>query len=80
MEIGVRTLRNRTAAVIAAVESGERVTLTVRGEPVADIVAHGARSRWLSGDTMRRELTGRSADPSLADDLDELAGQTIAEL
>jgi len=80
MEVGVRALRNRTAEVIAAVESGERVTLTVRGDPVADIVPHGRRSRWLSGEHMGRELAERSADPGLTDDLSELAGQTLDEL
>jgi prevent-host-death family protein len=80
MRIGVRTLRNRTGEVIAAVESGERVTLTVRGTPVADIVPHGERTRWLSGEVMRRELATRAADPQLADDLLELAGHTLDEL
>jgi prevent-host-death family protein len=80
MEIGVRTLRNRTTEVIAAVESGERVTLTVRGKPIADIVPHGQRTRWLSGETLQRELADRSADPELASDLAALAGQTLDEL
>jgi prevent-host-death family protein len=80
MEIGVRALRNRTTEVIAAVESGERVTLTVRGNPVADIVPHGQRARWLSGESVRRELAERAADPELTRDLDELAGQTLDEL
>ncbi len=80
MKIGVRALRNRTTEVIAAVESGERVTLTVRGNPIADIVPHGQRARWLSGETLRRELVDRAADPDLADDLDQLAGQTLGEL
>jgi prevent-host-death family protein len=80
MEIGVRTLRNRTADVIAAVESGERVTLTVRGKAVAVIVPHGERARWLSGEVVRRELVTRAADRALADDLSELAGQTLDEL
>ncbi|MFN8215335.1 MAG: type II toxin-antitoxin system prevent-host-death family antitoxin [Solirubrobacterales bacterium] len=38
MDIGGRELRNRTARVIDAVQAGERVTLTVNGQPVADIV------------------------------------------
>lgn len=80
MDVGVRALRNRTAEVIAAVESGERVTLTVRGAPVADIVPHGRRTRWLSGDRLTRELAERSADPALRDELAELAGQTLDEL
>jgi prevent-host-death family protein len=80
MEIGVRVLRNQTAEVIAAVESGERVTLTVRGNPVADIVPHAPRTRWLSGEALSRELAARAADPAMADDLSDLAGQTLDEL
>lgn len=80
MLIGVRTLRNNTAEVIAAVESGQRVTLTVHGQPVADIVPHGRRARWLSGQRLGRELADRAADPSLSHDLDLLAGQTLGEL
>jgi prevent-host-death family protein len=38
MDVSVRELRNHTARVIAAVESGELVVLTVHGRPVADIV------------------------------------------
>lgn len=80
MDVGVRELRNDTGRVIAAVLSGERVTLTVRGEPVADIVPHGRRTRWLAGGTLRDQLATRSADPGLQADLDALAGQTLDEL
>jgi prevent-host-death family protein len=80
MEIGVRDLRNRTGQVIDAVQAGERVTLTVRGQPVADIVPHGRRARWLSGEQLRDQLRDRAADPGLTRDLDELAGQTLDEL
>jgi prevent-host-death family protein len=80
MEIGVRDLRNRTGQVIDAVQAGERVTLTVHGEPVADIVPHGRRARWLSGEHLREQLRHRAADPELTRDLNELAGQTLDEL
>lgn len=80
MEIGVRELRNQTSRVIDAVEAGERVVLTVRGEPVADIVPHGRRARWLGGERLRARLTDAAADPALTGDLDELAGSTLAEL
>jgi prevent-host-death family protein len=80
MEIGVRDLRNRTAQVIDAVRAGDRVTLTVRGEPVADIVPHGQRSRWLSGARLREQLVDRAADPALRGELEVLAGQTLEEL
>jgi prevent-host-death family protein len=80
MEIGVRELRNQTSQVIDAVEAGERVVLTVRGEPIADIVPHGRRARWLGGDRLRERLTDAAADPALTDELDELAGTTLSEL
>lgn len=80
VDVGVRDLRNDTARVIDALRAGERITLTVRGEPVADIVPHGGRSRWLSGASLRGQLNARSADPALRKELDELAGETLADL
>jgi len=80
MEIGVRDLRNRTASVIDAVKAGERVILTVNGDPMADIVPHGRRSRWIGGESLREQLRERAADPALRHELDELAGQTLDEL
>lgn len=79
MEVGVRDLRNRTAQVIDAVKAGERVVLTVNGEPTADIVPHGARTRWLNGSQLRDQLTDRAADAGLAAELADLAGQTLEE-
>ncbi|GBE63910.1 hypothetical protein MFM001_03720 [Mycobacterium sp. MFM001] len=80
MEVGVRDLRNRTSQVVDAVKAGEQVTLTVHGEPVADIVPHRRRLRWLSGERLRTELAERSADAGLTAELDELVGQTLDEL
>jgi prevent-host-death family protein len=80
MDIGVRDLRNQTSQVISAVRAGERVTLTVHGEPVADIVPHGRRARWLSGPDLSRQLVDRAADPALRHELDDLVGQTLDEL
>jgi prevent-host-death family protein len=80
MKVGVRDLRNDTQRVLAAVQAGERVTLTVRGEPVADIVPHGGRTRWLSGEAVREQLGFRCADAALRSDLDELAGETLGDL
>ena len=79
MDVGVRDLRNDTARVLDAVRAGERVTLTVHGEPIADIVPHGGRTRWLSGTAVRDQLLRRAADPGLRADLDELAGETLAD-
>jgi prevent-host-death family protein len=80
MEIGVRDLRNRTTQVVDAVRAGNRVTLTVRGEPVADIVPHGQRVRWLSGAQVREQLERRAADSALTGELEAIAGQTLDEL
>jgi prevent-host-death family protein len=76
----VRDLRNRTAQVIDGVKAGDRVTLTVHGEPVADIVPHGQRVRWLSGARLREQLRERAADPALRRDLDAPAGHTLESL
>jgi prevent-host-death family protein len=80
MEVTVRELRNRTAEVVAAVQAGQPVTLTSRGEPVADIVPHRRRARWLPGEWLRGELGARQADAGLQRELDEVAGATIDEL
>jgi len=80
MEVSVRDLRNRTGEVVAAVQAGQSVTLTNRGEPVADIVPHRRRTRWLPGGWLRDQLVSRQADAELSTELDDLTGQTIDEL
>jgi prevent-host-death family protein len=60
MDVSVRELRNDTARVIAAVEAGTAVTLTVHGRPVADIVP-------------RRERRERRPAAVVYAELDELA-------
>lgn len=56
MDVSVRELRNHTARVISAVESGERVVLTVHGKPVADIVPRRVRSERRSMALVAAEL------------------------
>jgi antitoxin (DNA-binding transcriptional repressor) of toxin-antitoxin stability system len=62
------------------VRAGESVTLTSHGEPVADIVPHRRRARWLPGSWLGAQLAERQADSALRRDLDRLAGGTIDEL
>jgi prevent-host-death family protein len=61
MDVSVRELRNHTARVIAAVESGERVVLTVHGRPVADIVPRQTRSERRSSELLLADLAEVSA-------------------
>lgn len=56
MDVSVRELRNHTARVVAAVESGERVVLTVHGRPVADIVARATCSERRPSERLLAEL------------------------
>jgi len=79
MDVGVRDLRNDTARVPRGTRRGAG-DLTVHGEPIADIVPHDGRTRWLSGAILRDQLLQRAADPALRSDLDDLAGDTLADL
>lgn len=66
VDVSVRELRNHTARVISAVESGERVVLTVHGRPVADIVPRVDRQERRPSELLLADLAGISA---LADQL-----------
>ncbi|MDQ3663492.1 MAG: type II toxin-antitoxin system prevent-host-death family antitoxin [Actinomycetota bacterium] len=61
VDVSVRELRNHTARVVAAIESGEPVVLTVHGRPVADIVPHRARSERRPSEQVVAELAEISA-------------------
>jgi prevent-host-death family protein len=65
MDVSVRELRNHTARVVAAIESGEPVVLTVHGRPVADIVPRRTRSERRPTEVLLADLAA----------LDELAAQ-----
>lgn len=67
MDVSVRELRNHTARVIAAIESGEPVVLTVHGRPVADIVPRRERSERRPTELVLAELAEIS---DLAEELD----------
>lgn len=67
MDVSVRELRNHTARVIAAVESGEPVVLTVHGRPVADITPRQSRAERRPSEQLLADL---SAVTALAEQLD----------
>ena len=56
MDVSVRELRNHTARVIAAIESGEPVVLTVHGRPVADVIPRRTRSERRPTGLLLRDL------------------------
>lgn len=61
VDVSVRELRNHTARVVAAVESGEPVVLTVHGRPVADIVPRRVRSERRPTGVVLADLAAISA-------------------
>jgi prevent-host-death family protein len=56
MDVSVRELRNHTARVIAAIEGGEPVVLTVHGRPVADIFPRRERSERRPSELLMADL------------------------
>jgi prevent-host-death family protein len=71
-EIPLRELRNETSAVLRRVEEGERLTVTVSGRPVAQLVPLPRRRRDLTWE----ELVAVQADRGLLDDLREMFPET----
>jgi antitoxin (DNA-binding transcriptional repressor) of toxin-antitoxin stability system len=77
-EVSVRELRNSTAAVVAAVRGGERLTLTVNHDPVADIIPHVTqRDPWVPAHVLRQIVAETPADPALLDDLADVRGELL---
>lgn len=76
--VSVRDLRNNTAEVVAAVQAGETLTLTVNRRPVADIVPHlPQRSPWVPSSALRRIAGDAAADRGLLDDLADVRGGLV---
>ncbi len=74
----MRDLRNNTAEVVAAVQAGETLTLTVNRDPVADIIPHvERRSPWVPAAVLRRILTEAPADPGLMSDIAEVRSALV---
>lgn len=77
-QVSIRELRNSTSKVIADLEAGERLTLTVNRRPVADIFPHvEERDPWVSSEQLRRIVREAPADPGLLEDLDDVRGAEI---
>ncbi len=79
-DVASRELRNNTRSVLARVEAGEAVTITVGGRPVAVLQPVGRRPRWLPREEFARRIAAHQADPGLREDLAELAPDTTDDL
>lgn len=79
--IASRDLRNHTADVLRQVSDGTRVTITVNGQPVAEIgPVRGKRPQFFAKADLVELVTHHQADPGLSRDLDLLAGDTTDDL
>lgn len=79
-EVASRELRNSTRALLDRVEAGETLTITVDGRPTALLAPIGRRPRWVARAEFASKVLAHQADPDLAADLDELAGEMTDEL
>lgn len=78
--VSIRELRNSTSAVVAELEAGEDLTLTVNRRPVADILPHVEdRDPWVPAAELRRIVRESPADPELLDDLADVRGVELDE-
>jgi len=81
VEVASRELRNDTAGLLRRVEAGEKIVITRRGRPVADLVPHRPmQPRWLGPDEVTEIISRFAADPGLKTDLERLAGDTTDDL
>jgi prevent-host-death family protein len=79
--VASRDLRNHTADVLARVADGDRVTVTVNGTPVAEIVPPSATRRTsISRRELMAMLAQHQADAGLRADLQALTGETTDDL
>lgn len=79
-EVASRELRNSTRSLLDRVQSGESLTITVDGRPVAILAPLGRRSRWVSKREFASAVLGNQADAGLSADLDELTDEMTDEL
>ncbi|MBS1861642.1 MAG: prevent-host-death family protein [Actinobacteria bacterium] len=78
--VSIRELRNSTSSVVAELEAGERVTLTVNRRPIADILPHvQQRDPWVPAAELRRIVSTASSDPALLDDLADVRGEELGD-
>jgi prevent-host-death family protein len=79
--VASRDLRNHTADVLRRVAAGDRVTITLNGAPVAELIPPStSRRASISREYLVLLLTRHQADAGLRSDLDALTGETTDDL
>lgn len=79
--VASRELRNNTAAILRRIEGGSRLTVTVNGQPVAELSPVSSRRHAsISRRDLAALLARAQADSGLRGDLARLAGDTTEDL
>lgn len=78
--IASRDLRNHTGEVLRTVADGQCVTVTVHGEPIAEVRPVQRRRTHFRRAELLAILAQHQADPALTTTLAELAGETTDDL
>lgn len=79
-QVASRELRNNTRGVLERVESGEEVTITVDGKPVAVLVPLSHRRRTLTREEFLARFDHHQADAGLTKELAEMLPDTTDDL
>jgi prevent-host-death family protein len=79
-DVASRELRNNTRALLARVEAGESITITVDGRPVATLEPVKRRPTWMSRETFIHDVLPDQADPELRDELRAMLPGTTDDL
>jgi len=79
-DVSARELRNHVRTVLRRVEAGERLRVTIRGRPVAELVPIAESPRSMSWDAFLNESDRWRADPGLARDLADLLPETTDDV
>lgn len=80
MEIASRELRNNTRALLDRVESGEEVTITVNGRPIALLTPVRNRPMWMARNDFVQQVLSHQADPDLRRELAALSPDTTDDI
>ena len=79
-EIPARELRNDVSSVLRRVETGERLTVTVSGRRVAELVPLAPRPRSIGWEAFIEGAEDWRSDAGLADELAELLPDTTDDI